>query len=120
MLKADDANNSQETERINVRAIVAENLQISTGSYSKGKKVFEFISQLREEGKLRSASALQKEFNRSNDAAYKFICDEHRGEVLKVKDFAILLGGLKLGKYTNFRRNNQGNNEVFKFEYFVI
>lgn len=83
LTKAEDTNNSQEAERINVRAVVAENLQISTGSYSKGKKVFELISQLTEEGKLRSASALQKEFNRSIDAAYKFICYEHRDEVLE-------------------------------------
>ncbi len=55
---------------------VSEHLNISVGSYYKGKKVFDSISQLREFEKLKAAVALEKEFNRSIDAAYKFVCDE--------------------------------------------
>ena len=82
LTKAENANNSQEKERINVRAVVANNLRISTGSYSKGKKVYEFISQLVEIGKLRASEALQRELNRSIDAAYKFVCDDRRDKVI--------------------------------------
>jgi hypothetical protein len=84
LTKAEDENNSQETEQINVRSVVANNLKMSTGSYYKGKKVFEFISQLIEEGKLRASAALQQELNRSIDAAYKFTCYERRDEVINV------------------------------------
>jgi hypothetical protein len=55
---------------------VSENLKISVGSYHKGKKVFEYISQLRELQKLKAVIALETEFNRSIDAAYKFICNQ--------------------------------------------
>lgn len=81
-----DENNCQKDagSKIDVRAAVADKLRLSTGSYQKGKKVFDLISQLIELGKLRSADALQREFNRSIDAAYKFICDERRDEVLNV------------------------------------
>lgn len=51
---------------------VSENLSISVGSYHKGKKVFEYISQLRELEKFKAVVALEVEFNRSIDAAYKF------------------------------------------------
>ncbi|MCC5669607.1 hypothetical protein LC653_38785 [Nostoc sp. CHAB 5784] len=55
---------------------VSENLKISVGSYHKGKKVFEYISQLRELQKLKAVIALETEFNRSIDAAYKFVCNQ--------------------------------------------
>jgi len=55
---------------------VSDNLNISVGSYHKGKKVFEFISQLRELGKFKAVVALEMEFNRSIDAAYKFVCNQ--------------------------------------------
>lgn len=55
---------------------VSDNLNISVGSYYKGKKVFDLISQLREFEKLKAVVALEKEFNRSIDAAYKFVCDD--------------------------------------------
>ncbi|MFL9458346.1 hypothetical protein AB0758_45935 [Tolypothrix bouteillei VB521301_2] len=120
LTKADNANNYQELERINVRTIVADNLRISTGSYSKGKKVFEFISQLKEEGKLRSASALQKEFNRSIDAAYKFICDKCQSEVLKVIESGEVstirdgLGLVRQGLRNPFRGFEVG--QVYQFQ----
>ncbi|MHC5612168.1 MAG: ParB N-terminal domain-containing protein [Nostoc sp.] len=55
---------------------VSENLNISVGSYHKGKKVFELISQLRELEKFKAVIALEMEFNRSIDAAYKFVCNQ--------------------------------------------
>lgn len=55
---------------------VSENLNISVGSYHKGKKVFELISQLREMEKFNAVVALEMEFNRSIDAAYKFVCNQ--------------------------------------------
>ena len=55
---------------------VSENLNISVGSYHKGKKVFELISQLRELKKFKAVVALEMEFNRSIDAAYKFVCNQ--------------------------------------------
>ncbi|QFS50352.1 hypothetical protein [Nostoc sphaeroides] len=55
---------------------VSENLNISVGSYHKGRKVFDFISQLRELGKFKAVVALEMEFNRSIDAAYKFVCNQ--------------------------------------------
>ncbi|WP_414572209.1 hypothetical protein [Nostoc sp. CCY 9925] len=55
---------------------VSENLNISVGSYHKGKKVFELISQLREMEKFKAVVALEMEFNRSIDAAYKFVCNQ--------------------------------------------
>jgi hypothetical protein len=55
---------------------VSENLNISVGSYHKGKKVFELISQLRELQKFKAVTALEMEFNRSIDAAYKFVCNQ--------------------------------------------
>jgi hypothetical protein len=82
LTKAADKNNSQEKAQIDVRAVVAQNLKISTGSYSKGKKVYDFISQLAEIDKLQASVALQQELNRSIDAAYKFICDERRDQVI--------------------------------------
>jgi hypothetical protein len=84
LTKAEDKNNFQEKSRINVRAAIANKLNISTGSYSKGKKVFDLISQLQESGQLRAADALLWELNRSIDAAYKFISCPQREEVLDV------------------------------------
>ncbi|MHC0067231.1 hypothetical protein ACWATR_30700 [Nostoc sp. UIC 10890] len=55
---------------------VSENLNISVGSYHKGKKVFELISQLRDMEKFKAVVALEMEFNRSIDAAYKFVCNQ--------------------------------------------
>jgi hypothetical protein len=55
---------------------VSENLKISVGSYHKGKKVFDLISQLRELQKFKAVVALEVEFNRSIDAAYKFVCNQ--------------------------------------------
>ena len=55
---------------------VSENLNISVGSYHKGKKVFKLISQLRELEKFKAVVALEIEFNRSIDAAYKFVCNQ--------------------------------------------
>ncbi len=50
---------------------VSENLNISVGSYHKGKKVFEFISQLGKLEKFKAVVALEMEFNQSIDAASK-------------------------------------------------
>ncbi|MBW4636578.1 MAG: hypothetical protein KME30_33335 [Iphinoe sp. HA4291-MV1] len=55
---------------------VSDNLKISVGSYYKGKKVFDCILQLRKFEKFKAAVALEKEFNRSIDAAYKFVCNQ--------------------------------------------
>ncbi|MCC5623671.1 hypothetical protein [Nostoc sp. CHAB 5715] len=52
---------------------VSENLN---SSYHKGKKVFDLISQLRELEKFKAVIALEMEFNRSIDAAYKFVCNQ--------------------------------------------
>ena len=122
LTKAEDAKNYQETKRINVRAVVAENLKISTGSYFKGKKVFEFISQLTKEGKLRASDALQREFNRSIDAAYKFIRDDIRDEVLKgiergeVSTIRDSLGLVRQGFRNPFRGFEVGQVYQFKKE----
>ncbi|WP_243146676.1 hypothetical protein [Scytonema sp. UIC 10036] len=71
-----DANKSQLKKGKSVIQEVSENLNISVGSYHKGKKVFDFISQLRKQEKFKAAVALEGELNRSIDAAYKFVCDE--------------------------------------------
>ena len=76
LTKADDETIYQQESRIDVRKTVSSKLDLSGGSYSKGKKVFELISQLQEFGKLQAAAALEKEFNRSIDAAYKFVCNQ--------------------------------------------
>ncbi len=69
-----DESNSQLKKGKRVIQEVSDNLDISVGSYHKGKKVFDFILQLRKVQKFRAAVALEKEFNRSIDAAYKFVC----------------------------------------------
>jgi hypothetical protein len=84
LTEAEDETHLQEKRRVDVRAAVANKLQISTGSYSKGKKVFELISQLQHSGKLYAADALLRELNRSIHAAYKFISCPQRDEVLDV------------------------------------
>jgi len=61
---------------------VSDNLNISVGSYHKGKKVFDLIYQLRSEEKFQAAVALEGEFNRSIDAAYRFLSDDRRNKVL--------------------------------------
>ncbi|GAX45587.1 hypothetical protein NIES4075_66080 [Tolypothrix sp. NIES-4075] len=76
LIKADDESISQQNLRIDVRKTVSSKFKLSGESYSKGKKVFELIFQLQEFGKLKAAAALEKEFNRSIDAAYKFVCNE--------------------------------------------
>ncbi|BDI20765.1 hypothetical protein ANSO36C_65670 (plasmid) [Nostoc cf. commune SO-36] len=68
--------NSQLLKGKRVIQEVSENLNISVGSYHKGKKVFELISQLRELEKFKAVVALEMEFNRSIDAAYKFVCNQ--------------------------------------------
>ncbi|MUG94117.1 hypothetical protein F7734_17660 [Scytonema sp. UIC 10036] len=73
---------SQESRELPVLKEVAKKVKLSVGSYHKGKKVYEFISQLKDEGKLRSVAALQQELNRSIDTAYKFVRDERREKVL--------------------------------------
>jgi hypothetical protein len=69
-------NNSHLCKGKRVIQEVSDNLNISVGSYHKGKKVFEFISQLRELEKFKAVVALEMEFNRSIDAAYKFVCNQ--------------------------------------------
>ncbi|PHJ67298.1 hypothetical protein VF14_00280 [Nostoc linckia z18] len=69
-------NNFQLTKGKRVIQEVSENLRISVGSYHKGKKVFDLISQLRELQKFKAVVALEMEFNRSIDAAYKFVCNQ--------------------------------------------
>lgn len=63
---------------------VASKVKLSVGNYHKGKKVYDFISQLKVDKKLRSAEAMQDELNRSVDAAYKFLTNNRREEVLKI------------------------------------
>ncbi len=65
-------------ERINVRDTVAKKMQLSSGSYSNSKQVYKRILALQESGKLIAAAALEKELNRSIDAAYRFIkCEDY-------------------------------------------
>ncbi|MEA5517145.1 hypothetical protein [Nodularia sp. UHCC 0506] len=71
-----DENIYQEIKGKPVIQEVSENLNISVGSYHKGKKVFLVIEKLREMKKLKAAVALEMELNRSIDAAYKFICNQ--------------------------------------------
>ncbi|OUL32326.1 hypothetical protein [Nostoc sp. 106C] len=71
-----DESNSQLNKGKPVIREVSENLRISVGSYHKGKKVFEYISQLRDLQKFKAVVALEAEFNRSIDAAYKFVCNQ--------------------------------------------
>ncbi|MFK0734763.1 MAG: hypothetical protein ACIWVG_27060 [Gloeotrichia echinulata HAB0833] len=68
--------NSQLSKGKPVTQEVSEHLSISVGSYHKGKKVFDCISQLRELKKFKAVVALEIEFNRSIDAAYKFVCNQ--------------------------------------------
>ncbi|MEC4818611.1 MAG: hypothetical protein SAK29_35860 [Scytonema sp. PMC 1069.18] len=73
---------SQFTRELSVLQEVAKTVKLSVGSYHKGKKVYELISQLKQRGKFRSVEALQTELNRSIDSAYKFVCNERREQVL--------------------------------------
>jgi hypothetical protein len=78
-----DDTDSQKPQELPVLKEVAKKVKLSVGSYHKGKKVYSYISQLKDEGKLRSVAALQQELNRSIDTAYKFVRDERREKVLE-------------------------------------
>lgn len=84
LTKADDATDSKDQSRINVRSSVAKSLKISAGSYSNGKKVYKYISELKEAGREFAAYALQQELDRSIDGAYKFISNDRRDKVLNL------------------------------------
>lgn len=114
-------NNYQKIE-LPVIKDVAGKVKLSVGSYHKGKKVYEFISQLTEQGKLRSAEALRQELNRSIDAAYKFICDDSRDKVLNVIESSEVntiregLGLVRTGSRNPFRKFEVGQVYQFKKE----
>jgi hypothetical protein len=69
---------------INVRDIVCKSIDLSTGSYFKAKKVFQPIIQYELEGRSIIAEALKNEFNRSIDAAYKFLHDDRRFKAIQL------------------------------------
>lgn len=126
LTKAGDINDSQEDSRINVRTSVAKSLKISAGSYSNGKKVYKFISELKENGKILAAFALQQELDRSIDAAYKFLSNHRRdkvlnliqaGEVNTIRDGLAMVGTgfrnpwcvFKVGQVYQFKKEPQPN-----------
>lgn len=117
-----DESNSQESNKLPVLKEVANKVKLSVGSYHKGKKVYDFLSQLIEHGKLSSAEALQRELNRSIDAAYKFVCDERRDKVLNViesGEVSTIRDGLGLvltGSRNPFRKFEVGQVYQFKKE----
>lgn len=116
-----DDNNYQKTE-LPVIKDVAGKVKLSVGSYHKGKKVYEFISQLTASSKLRSAEALRQELNRSIDAAYKFICDDSRDKVLNVIESSEVntiresLGLVRTGSRNPFKKIEVGQVYQFKKE----
>lgn len=79
-----DENKYQQVEKLSTNKQVASKVKLSVGNYHKGKKVYDFISQLKDNGRLRSAEAMQHELNRSVDAAHKFLSNSRREEVLEV------------------------------------
>ncbi|WP_245587549.1 hypothetical protein [Cylindrospermum stagnale] len=100
---------------------VSANLNLSVGSYHKGKKVFDLISQLRELKKFKAVVALEMEFNRSIDAAYKFVCNQdicyqvidliEAGEINSIADG---IAWIRSGERKPFRRFQL--DQVYQFK----
>lgn len=100
---------------------VSANLNLSVGSYHKGKKVFDLISQLRELEKFKAVVALEMEFNRSIDAAYKFVCNQdicyqvidliEAGEIGSIADG---IAWIRSGERNPFRRFQL--DQVYQFK----
>ncbi|RUS94957.1 hypothetical protein DSM106972_092080 [Dulcicalothrix desertica PCC 7102] len=67
---------------INVRNTVAKKVKMGAGPYSNSKQVYKEILALQKENKLVAGAALEKELNRSIDAAYKFIRNPNYSEAV--------------------------------------
>jgi hypothetical protein len=77
-----DNTNSHNSRELSVLKEFAKKVKLSVGSYHKGEKAHEVISQLKDESRLRSLTALQQKLNRSIDTAYKFMNSGASGKVL--------------------------------------
>ncbi|BDA71612.1 unknown protein [Calothrix sp. PCC 7716] len=99
-----------DVERINVRNTVAKKVKMGAGPYSNSKQVYKRILELQQENKFVAAAALEKELNRSIDAAYKFIHSSHYNQVIEilesgnVKTVAEALGWTNSGERNPFRK----------------
>ncbi|BAZ18677.1 hypothetical protein NIES4071_105620 (plasmid) [Calothrix sp. NIES-4071] len=71
-------------QKIDVRNTVASKMKLSSGSYSHSKQVYKEILALQEENKLIAATALEKELNRSIDAAYKFVLNPNYNQAISI------------------------------------
>lgn len=97
-------------KKIDVRNTVASKMKLSSGSYSHSKQVYKQILALQEENELVAAAALEKELNRSIDAAYKFIHSPHYNQAISilesgdVKTVAEAIGWINSGERNPFRK----------------
>ncbi|BDA71654.1 hypothetical protein CAL7716_058200 [Calothrix sp. PCC 7716] len=71
-------------QKVDVRNTVAKKLSMGAGPYSNSKQVYKQILTLQSEGKLVAAAALEKELNRSIDAAYKFVRNPNYSEAISI------------------------------------
>ncbi|BDA76136.1 hypothetical protein CAL7716_103020 (plasmid) [Calothrix sp. PCC 7716] len=105
--------------KIDVRNTVAKKLKMGAGPYSNSKQVYKRILELLEGGKLIAAAALEKELNRSIDAAYKFIRSSDYNQAINilelgdVKTVGEVLGLVNSGERNPFRKYKQW--DVYRF-----
>lgn len=71
-------------QKIDVRDTVAKKVRMGAGSYSNSKQVYKRILALQQENKLVAAAAVEKELNRSIDAAYKFVCSSNYNQAIDI------------------------------------
>lgn len=71
-------------KHINVRNTVARKVKMGAGPYSNSKQVYKEILALQKENKLVAAAAVEKELNRSIDAAYKFVRNPNYSEAVSI------------------------------------
>ncbi|GJD22599.1 hypothetical protein RIVM261_075550 [Rivularia sp. IAM M-261] len=106
-------------KKIDVRNTVASKMKLSSGSYSHSKQVYKRILALQSEGKFVAGAAIEKELNRSIDAAYKFIRSSHYNQAINilesgdVKTVGEVLGLVNSGERNPFRKYKQW--DVYRF-----
>lgn len=106
-------------KQINVRNTVAKKVKMGAGPYSNSKQVYKEILALQKEGKLVAVAAVEKELNRSIDAAYKFIRNPNYNQAIDilelgdVKTVGEVLGLVNSGERNPFRKYKQW--DVYRF-----
>lgn len=106
-------------KRIDVRNTVASKVKMGAGPYSNSKQVYKRILALQEENKLIAAAALEKELNRSIDAAYKFVCNPNYNQAINmlesgdVTTVGEVIAWINNGERNPFRKYKQW--DVYRF-----